>query len=223
MSLESLGNANSLGNLVKLAAVLTELQGLKFTVVDGAAAGTKMNVAAMRAEDTIHLALKLDDVWAAPTDDKANITIQPTKASGTITIAGNPVADETVTVNGVVYTWKAAGALTDRRHVKITAGDNTAMAAALAAAINGYENRVETALTGDANHSGTIVATSALGVVTVTAVADGTAGNSITLVEASTNVTVSGATLAGGTATGGIKSTTDLSTSTLLLVWSDKR
>jgi hypothetical protein len=325
MSLTSLGSPNKLGDLTHLYNALKEVQGLKISVVDGAAAGTKMNIAAMRTEDTIVAAVKLDDTWAAPTDDAANITIQSTKASGTITISGNPTADQTVTVNGVVYTWKATP--TALNHVKITAGNNTTMATALKDAINAYETRVVTGLNGDANHTAQVVATSAAGVVTVTSVADGAGngpivtdtgttitisstdpgavtatcvsvaeddaitvngitftakntptdtdlhadvkgtdtlmaaefarvinayqtkygnlgavatsalgvvtisasegyrtGNSITLSDTSTNVACSGSGyLAGGTATGGIKSTTNLSTSTLVVVWFDKQ
>lgn len=187
MSLITLPAAQKLGNPAELHKIVRELQGLRSTLVDGAAAGTKMNIAAMRTEDTILSAVVLADTWAAPTDDTANITIQPTKASGTITISGNPVADETVTVNGTVYTWKATP--TAKTHVKITAGDNTAMAAALAAAINAYENRFETALHGDGNHVGKVVATSALGVVTVTSVEDG-AGSGPTVTDTGTTITI---------------------------------
>lgn len=314
--------ASILGNPTALTRAVKELQGLNVTVIDGAAAGTKMNVPALRTEDTIISAIQLNDTWAAPVDDKANITIQSTKASATITISGNPVADETVTVNGVVYTWKATP--TSNRHVKITSGNNTQMGADLAAVINAYESRYEAGLTGDGNRIARISASAASGVVTITSVADGVGnapqvtgtvtvlaatnsntgqatltcasvvnnntcvvngvtftakttvtdtdlhfalkgtdalqaieiarcinayqfkygsldvlatpvgaavnitpksdptGNAIALSEASTNVAVSGSYLSGGTATGGIKSTTNLSTATLVLVWFDK-
>lgn len=209
-----------LSNPKGLLADLVEFQGRTMTVVAGAAAGTEMAVAAMRTADTLHNAIVYTDAGGAVADDAANMTIQDTHAKGTVTIAGDPVAGETVTVNGNVYTWRAAP--TKLNEVKITSGNNTTMAAALAAAINAYEGRYESQLNGDGWRVPAVSATSALGVVTITALADGTAGNAITLTEASTNVTASGATLAGGTATGGVKSTTDLTGKHVLLVWTNK-
>lgn len=196
------------------AAMLKELQGLNIALVAGASAGTKLDVAAIRTEDTI-IAAMVEDTTSGVTsgDDKANITIQSVKASGTITISGGlPVANETVTVNGVVYTFKAAANVTLNTHVAIGA-DEDETGENLAAKINLVEGLGVAAVTA-ANNAG---------VVTVTAVADGTGGNAITLVEAATNVAVSGATLSGGTATGGIKSTTDLTGKALLLFWYNKK
>lgn len=48
-------------------------------------------------------------------------------------------------------------------------------------------------------------------------------GNIYPLAEGSTNVAVSGAALAGGTATGGIKSSTNLASKSLVVHWLDKR
>lgn len=178
-----------------VAAALTEVQRLRISWVDGAAAGTKMDVAAMRTEDTLLSAGKFADTFAAPTDDIANITIQPTKASGTITISGNPVADETFVVNGVTYTFKATP--TDKKHVKITAGNNTTMAAAAAAAINTVENSRDTI----GNQAvPQVVATSALGVVTITATADGP-GNGPVVTDTGTTITISNTDPAAVTAT----------------------
>lgn len=203
-----------------LKAALVELQGLTVTVVAGAAAGTAMAVPALRTEDTLLAALVTTDAGGAAANDVANMSKQSTKASGTVTIAGNPVEAETVTVNGSVYTFRAIS--TGASDVKITAGNNNAMAASLAAAINGYEARLQ------ANGAGyrvpQIVAVAVAGVVTVTAVADGAAGNAIVLTKAATNVTVTGAgTLTGGTATGGIKSTTNLTGKTVTLFWFNKQ
>lgn len=305
----------------QLPKIVRELSGASVSHVAGAAAGTKMNIAAMRDEDTLIAVIVGTDAGGAWVNDVANCTIQPTKASGTITISGNPVADETVTVGGTVFTWKAAGTLTDARHVLITTGDNTAMALSLANAINNWENRY----TGSNTNTPLVVATPAAGVVTVTAVMDGAGnapavtnsanmvvtnnstadvsatcvsvvnGNTLTvngvvftvrttpditlatdvaiggtnaamatlmanaintkarqvgsmgvtaaaitnvvhiypegsaqgniypLAEGSTNVAVSGAALAGGTATGGIKSSTNLASKSLVVHWLDKR
>lgn len=207
-----------------LKQIVKELQGLKCAVVAGAAAGTKMNVAALRKEDTIiavHGVLDAAGSANTPADDTANVTISETRATGTLTISGNPVAAETFVVNGVTYTFRAAGTLTTSRDILITPGDNTAMAAAVAAAVNAYENR---RLDTGNNNTPAVVATSALGVVTFTAVADGTAGNALTLTESATNVAVSGAgTLTNGTATGGFTSTTNNTGKTMTVWFFDKQ
>lgn len=103
-------------------------------------------------------------------------TVNPTTAvaaHGTLTLSS---ASGTVggAINGTSVTVTASG------------GD-TATATALAAAINA-----------NATTKLIVHATSALGVVTITAIARGTAGNSITLTASGTGVTRSGATLTGG-------------------------
>ncbi|HAN09086.1 MAG TPA: hypothetical protein DCP90_00550 [Clostridiales bacterium] len=112
-------------------------------------------------------------------------------ATGTITFAGAPVDDELITVNGTIYGLDVDNDGTAGDDVTIDysgAADDTARAAALVGAINTYE---------DANDDD-ITAANALGVITLTANVAGVAGNAITLVEAATNVTVSGATLGAG-------------------------
>lgn len=337
MSLNALAPSQALlANPVALRAALLELQGGQVEVIDGAAAGTAMSVPLIRPEDTIIQAIVLADTWAAPTSDKANITIQPVKATATLTVSGNPVAGETITIGGNVYTWKAVP--TKMNEVLITPGNNNAMAASLSAAINAYENRYESQLNGDSQRTARLVASVASAVVTLTAVDEGTGnapqvtgtatvlaaagsntgsatltpvtvvatntavingvtftasatptgdvqfytkaaapafagggaagtdlacgqylaklinayqfkygtldvvatahattgvvtitpmsaptGNAIALAEASTGVAASGSYLAGGTSTGSIKSTTGLSTSTLILFWTNKK
>lgn len=204
----------------QLGKVLGELSRLRVAVVAGATAGTKMNVAAMRTEDTILSALAFNT--GVPADDTANITIQDTKAFGTVTVAA-PQADDTVTVNGVVYTFKAAPTLMN--HVKITVGENNTMAEALVKAINAYETRY-LGTVGNSNGSkrAEVVATRVNAVVTVTAVADGAAGNAITLASSNgTRLAVTGSgTLTNGTDTGGFKSTTNLSSQQVVVYWYDK-
>lgn len=325
MPLNTLPAAHGLlANPSVLRAALLELQGGQVEVIDGAAAGTAMSVPLIRPEDTILQAIKLTDTWSAPVSDKANITIQPVKASATLTVSGDPVAGETFVVNGNTYTFRATP--TKVNEVRITAGQNTTMATAVAAAINAYENRYESQLKGDGNRTANVIATSATNVVTVTALVEGPGnapqvtgtvtvlaaagtntgsatltpatvvaantavvngvtftavasgatdvqfnlkgtnalqgveiarainayqfkygtldvvatanvttgvvtitpqsaptGNAIALSEAATNFAASGAYLSGGTNTGSIKSTTDLSTSTLILFWSNKK
>lgn len=180
---QQLGQGAAYENEV-LGPALRELQGESVVVVAGAAAATKMNVPALRSEDTLLSVLSHVTAGGATVNDTANSSIVSTKAFGTVTISGNPVDAQTVTVNGNVYTFKTTP--TDARHVQITAGDNTAMAAALALAINAYENRRL-----DSNwNSPAVVATSSLGVVTVTSVAD-VAGNGPIVTDIGTTITIS--------------------------------
>lgn len=206
MSLTPVQSAHALlSNPQGLANNLKELQGLNVSIVDGAAAGTAMTLAGIRAEDTILCATVLADTWAAPTDDKANITIQSTTASGTITFGGNPVEGETVTVNGNVYTFKATP--TKLNDAPILAGNNNGMATALAAAINAYEGRYESQLHGDGNRAAGVSATANAAVVTVTSVVDGVGnapavtGTATVLVAAGSNTgaaTLTAATVVAG-------------------------
>ena len=107
----------------------------------------------------------------------------PVAASGTITLAS--CATDTVTIGGVTFT--GSGSPTGDEQFE-TDGDDTADAAALAAKINAHPTL-----------SQVVSATSALGVVTVTARVKGVVGNFITLSETGSTITVSAAALAGGT------------------------
>jgi hypothetical protein len=182
-----------------LHGLLTEMQGLKVSVVAGAAAVVST------------------DAGGALADDAANITIQATKASGTLTAAA-VAADDSCVVNGVTYTFKAAPTLPN--HVLRTAGDNTANALALANAINAYESRY----TGSETNVPEVIATADAAVVTVTAIVDGAAGNAIVLTGTPTRLAASGSgTLENGTDTGGIKSTTNLTSKSVILFWFNKQ
>lgn len=102
-----------------------------------------------------------------------------TRAAGSVVFGGLPLAAETVTIGGEVFTFRAAAALP----FEVTIGaDANATAANLAAAIMAYSTKV--------------TATASTNTVTLAAKVPGTVGNAITLTEAATNVTVSGATLA---------------------------
>jgi hypothetical protein len=104
------------------------------------------------------------------------------QGTGTVTFSvGLPVADETVTVGGEVFTFKATR--TVAFEVAIGA-DFTATAQNFKAAVNLDSTKAS--------------ASGAGAVITLTSYVGGTAGN-ITLTEAATNVAVSGATLTGGT------------------------
>lgn len=103
------------------------------------------------------------------------------KASGTITFTGLPVADETITVRGVAYTFKASASSA----TEITIGaDATETAENTVAKINANDALLD--------------AVNVAGVVTVSAANTGEYGNAYTLAESATNTAVSGATLSGG-------------------------
>lgn len=108
-------------------------------------------------------------------------------ATGTITIATNPSDGDTVTVNGVVVTFKTSGATGNQVNIGASAG---ATATALAAFLNASSLAGLSVATYTANASA----------VTVTYDVKGTAGNNFTLASGQASVTVSGAKLTGGVA-----------------------
>lgn len=112
------------------------------------------------------------------------------RATGTVTLsgAGGVAASGTITFSSASGT--TSQTINGVTGFSQTTGDDTARAAALAAAI--------TAST-DPLISGVLTASAALGVVTITAVHKGTTGNAITLAVTGTGVARSGATLSGGT------------------------
>lgn len=108
-------------------------------------------------------------------------------AKGTIVVSGI-VADETVTVNSLVYT-AVAGVKSGNTEFSID-GSDTAVATDLTASIN--------------SRDGVVTATQNLNAILLKANALGTPGNAFTLAEAVTDAgtTVSGITFAGGEASG---------------------
>jgi len=187
----------------RVSKALRELQGLTVSVLTGASANTKIDLAAIRPEDTIVSAVMV--AAGVPSDISADASIVDLRATGTLTL-GTVVANNTATVNGRLFTFKATP--TDLQHV-LLGGTAAANAINLAAKINALEGNA-------------VTATPATNVVTVRANAEGTAGNSIAIVGGS-NVTASGATLAGGSATGGVKFTSSTASNTVLLTWFNKR
>lgn len=102
-------------------------------------------------------------------------------ATGSVTFTGLPNVNDTVTIGAEVYTFKAARGAANEVTIGASAtatGDNFVTALGL-----------DSALVSGSNASG---------VVTLTALAAGTSGNSITLAESAANTTVSGATMTGG-------------------------
>ena len=108
-------------------------------------------------------------------------------ATGTITIATNPSDGDTVTVNGIVVTFKTSGAIGNQVNIGASAG---ATATALTAFLNTSGQAGLAVATYTANASA----------VTVTYDVKGTAGNNFTLASGQASVTVSGAKLTGGVA-----------------------
>lgn len=191
-----------------LADAVHELQGLRQTVVTGGSADTKFNVAAIRQEDTVLSAL--NNNAGTITDITNTISIVDCRASGTVT-AASVVAADTVTVDGRVYTAIANDATVGLNQFRIGTTD-TECATNLKNAINLGEQ---------ADATSKVTASSSAAVVTITARAEGTGGNSIALATSNnTRLAKSGTTLANGTATGGIKSSG--ATNQIILMWFDK-
>ena len=116
------------------------------------------------------------------------------KATGTATCV-SVIATDTITVNGLVYT-AVAGAKANNTEFSVDTGDNEC-ATDLADSLTN-DTRIGT---DDADIRAKGVAAS--NVVTITAEAGGTSGNSITLSQTGGTITLSGANLTGGAATGG--------------------
>ena len=112
-------------------------------------------------------------------------------ATGTITFSGPGQAADTVLINGVTFTAVASGATNNQWNVGGTA---TLSAAALAAAINSSTTLLV---------SGVVSAANLAGVLTISALLPGQAGNAVTIakgVDGLAAMTVSGARLTGGLA-----------------------
>lgn len=108
----------------------------------------------------------------------------PVRASATWTLA-SVVATDACTVGGVTFTFTSSpSAETD---VEVDGADDTADAAALAAAVNAHSTI-----------SKQVSATSALGVVTIEAREAGVMGNLIAISDADSTITTSSAYLANG-------------------------
>lgn len=107
-------------------------------------------------------------------------------ASTTGTFTGAPTAADTITINGVVFTARASGAVADEFNIGSTV---TATASALVAAINASTT------TGILN---TVRATSAAGVVTFYSVVPGPGGKNIPITESLDNFTLAAVTLSTG-------------------------
>ena len=117
---------------------------------------------------------------------KAKMIIATTavKASGTYTLT-SAIATDVVTINGTAFTCVSSGATGNQFNV---GADDTETAANLAASINASSDL-----------TGIVTATSALGVVTVSAAIPSKMGNAITIASSDATIVASGARLTGGT------------------------
>lgn len=193
------------------AAAIKELQGLRISLVTGGAANTKFVVPGMTMQDTVLSVLNNNAGTLA--DVTASATISDTRAVGTVTAAAGGTAGDTVTIAGLVYTLVAANADVaphDKSKVKIgaTAAD---LATNLHAAVQAREASRDISK---------VTVTRNAAVLTVTALASGTEGNALTLVEVGNSFTISGATLAGGAATNGVQVSSV--TNQLMVYWFKK-
>lgn len=209
MTKQSIPNfSGGLGLVKELGPILTELQGLTISLLAGAAANTKIDLAAIRTGDTVLAAL--NNSAGTLTDITGTLSIVGTYASGTVTASAVAAAD-TVTVNGRVFT--AIGATDKPVGNQFSIGTSNALCAAHLAAII---NRAEID-----DPVSNLKAAAEGAVVTITAVAEGTGGNAIALATSSNvRLAKSSTTLAGGSATGGVMSSGI--TNQLVLFWYNK-
>jgi len=117
------------------------------------------------------------------------------KASGTLTLSGNAVADETVTIAGRTYTFKATPNAANE--VKVGASAEATIDN-LVAAITGGAGAGTNYGTGTTVHATVTAMKASASTMTVTALAGGTAGNALGTTEAMTNGSFGAATLASG-------------------------
>lgn len=178
---------NTLGNVAQVTCADVDLSGGGDTVTPSTDTAGVTPAAAVTTNSG-----GTTQVGGAFVEDVANITIQSTKASGTLTLVSAANAN-TCVVNGNTYTCKTTP--TALNHFAVGASD-TAAALNLKNAINAYEARWD----GTKFRTAAVVATSALGVVTVTSVVDG-AGNGATVTETGDTITVSSTVPSAVTAT----------------------
>lgn len=121
-------------------------------------------------------------------------------ASGTLTLTGNAVAGETVTVGTQVYTWVAALTASNTFGEVVVGASAAASIDNLIAAINAATGG-GTTYGSDTTINQDVTASDGAGTsMNVSAKLSGTAGNSIVTTETMTNASWGGATLSGGSA-----------------------
>lgn len=204
-----------------IQGAILELQGQTVSLLAGGANASKLDLAAIRLEDTVYSVLH--NTAGVLVDLTSEVSIFDTRATGTITLA-SVVAGDFVEVDGQRFeaiVGDTLGANSGRANTGVYkfglgVSDNEAAANLFAAMEQFY---------GFQNPTGVNVSV-ATNVVTVQARVEGAFGNAITLVESTSGarISVSGATLTGGTDTGGIElSTTDTTSDQLVVSWYNKR
>lgn len=200
-----------------------ELQCLKRTLAAGAGTATKVStgdLADIRAKDTVLSVYH--NTAGVLVDVTGEVSISDLRATGTITLNANPTNGEFVEIGGVRYTF-IVGQTGQYRKLVHSGGANVSVGAATNDTANNLAAAIQDAFGKD--HPFSVLAASTPGdPVLLTAKQEGTPGNSITLVESSANITLSGATLTGGSDTGGIElSTTDTTGDDLDVLWYQKK
>jgi len=206
-----------------LPQAIAELQGMRQSVVNGAAAGTVIVVPGMDPEDSVGAVV---DLTTPATIDPATVTVAERNASATITALTTAADGDKVIVNGKTYTIKDVVVNTSYNAppfvvpVDITPSGNDAeiLADRLAKAIMSGDSTLTTSVGPNAASPPARV------VVTVKVRQPGTAGNSYTLSEVGSAVTVSGANFTGGVAaaSAGFSSSVNTSGKKLLVTWYDR-
>ena len=153
---------------------------IKYVVNVSGADGDDPIISTQKRENLLAIARQLRAVASGHKPVIYNIDVRDAAvlATGTVTLSGGS-GTITATINGVAIaiTW---------------ATSDTNSAALLAAAINASTNALVKNI---------VTATSAAGVVTISAVVPGVVGNCVTLAASGTGATASGARLTGGTET----------------------
>ena len=146
------------------------------------------------------------------------------RATGTLTITGTPSPGQTVTVGERVYRFEGVDLPLYYGYIRIGSTANE-MRDRIIGAINAdpvYIN--DTVGAGTVIHDKVVASSGGAGVVTLTAVARNTSGNSIATTENASNMSFGGATMSGGTAAGGAVFATDsfIHGGKYLYVWYDR-
>lgn len=131
------------------------------------------------------------EIWR---DDVLDTHLTP--ATGVLTLAGNAVANETVTIDAVVYTWKASVGAT-ANEVKVGADASTSIDN-LIAAITGAAGSGTLYGSATVAHPTVTAAAGAGDTMNLTARTGGTDGNAIATTETMTQGSFGAATLTGG-------------------------
>jgi hypothetical protein len=149
-------------------------------------------------EETLGFATEKKFVLVADITLIAVLSSTAIAATGTLTVTATTSADtQTVTIGATTYTFNTS--LTNTANNVLIGADVTAMALNLTRAINAGAGAGTLYGTGTVANA-SVTATSVAGVVTLTAITAGTAGNSVATTETLTNSAFGAAALAGGEA-----------------------